>query len=100
MSVCVIIKLKANPADLAALFTSQHDVFVDVSQEGRRQGAAHHLFAAGDGEVVIVDEWPSAEAFEGFFHGEERVAKLMADGGVQGAPEISIYEILDSPDRF
>jgi hypothetical protein len=100
MSVCVVVKLKADRANLEGLFFSQHDVFVDVSQDGRRQGAVHHLFAASDGEIIIVDEWPSAEAFERFFHGDERIAKLMADGGVHGAPEVSVYEILDSPDRF
>ncbi len=100
MSVCVVIKVKADRAALEGLFSSQRDVFVDVSQEGRRQGAVHHLFAAGDGEIIIVDEWPSAEAFENFFHGEERVAKLLADAGVQAQPEIAVYEILDSPDRF
>jgi hypothetical protein len=53
-----------------------------------------------DSEVVIVDEWPSAEAFKSFFNGQPRVGELRAEAGVQGPPEVIVYEILDSPDRF
>ena len=30
-------------------------------------GAIHHRFGIGDGFVLVVDEWESAEQFEAFF---------------------------------
>jgi heme-degrading monooxygenase HmoA len=100
MSVTVIVRMKADPANLKKLFESNRNDFVETSAAGRKAGATHHHFAAGDGEVVIVDEWDTAESFQAFFNNTPVIAELMKAGGVQGEPEISIFETLDSPDRF
>ena len=65
----------------------------------KKAGAIHHQFVAGDGEVLVVDEWDSAESFEKFFS-DPRIAGLMQSAGVAGPPEISVFQVMDSPDRF
>ena len=100
MSVVIIAKLHADPAKLEELFTSKKDVFQSVSGVGRSAGAVHHQFLAGDGEVLIVDEWPTAEAFHAFFGSQPEIADLMAQAGVEGPPEVSVYRVMESPDRF
>jgi len=50
--------------------------------------------------VVVMDEWESQEAFEKFFNGNEEVAKIMQDMGVQSEPEIHFYRPLDTGDQF
>jgi heme-degrading monooxygenase HmoA len=100
MATFVIIRLNADPVKLEGLFTERAADFTAIADVGRASGAKHHQFLKGDGEVVIVDEWDSAQQFQSFFHGETGVAELMAAAGVEGPPEISVYEILDSPDRF
>jgi hypothetical protein len=48
---------------------------------------------------MIVDEWGDAASFERFFD-HPAIAGFMAETEVEGPPEVSIFEVLDSPDRF
>ena len=99
MAVCVIVRLKVDPTRMKKLFADRAEELRAVRVEAQGAGAAHHFFAAGDGEVIIVDEWDSAASFEKFFD-NPTVGGFMAETGVQGPPEVAIYELLDSPDRF
>jgi len=100
MSVIVIARLKADPAKFEDLIARRGAELPAISQRGKAAGAIHHQFVAGDGEVLIIDEWDDAEHFGAFFGGQPEIAELMADGGVEGPPEVSIYRVLDTPDRF
>jgi heme-degrading monooxygenase HmoA len=100
MSVCIIVKLKVDPANMAKLFAERANELKAVSEQGKAAGAIHHFFAAGDGEVIIVDEWDSADSFQKFFQSNTTIPEIMQSAGVQGAPEFSFYESMDSPDRF
>jgi quinol monooxygenase YgiN len=101
MSVFVIARMQVEPANLEKLFTERPEVFKKVSEEAKQVGALHHRFVAGDGEVLIIDEWNDAESFQKFFSSQPDIADLMASAGVQGPPEVSIYRPLDdAPDLF
>jgi heme-degrading monooxygenase HmoA len=80
-------------ADNAARITA-------ISQDGKSKGAIHHQFAVGDGFILVVDEWESPEAFQGFFEGNEEIEAVVRDSGGQGQPEVTIAEALDTPDKF
>jgi quinol monooxygenase YgiN len=99
VSACVIVKLKVDPEKFKALFENRPDELRAVSEEAKTLGALHHFFAGKEGEVVIVDEWDESDSFLSFFD-NPTVADFMKDVGLEGAPEVEIYEILDSPDRF
>ena len=57
-----------------------------------RLGAIHHTFAAGENELIVVDEWDTAESFQAFFNGNPKVEKVTADIGVQGPPTVEVFE--------
>jgi len=99
MAVCVIVRLKVDPIRMKTLFAERADELRTVRAEAQRAGAVHHFFAAGDGAVIIVDEWDSAASFEKFFD-NPTIGGFMAETGVEGPPEVAVYELLDSPDRF
>jgi hypothetical protein len=93
------------PADADALRRSveqNREMFMGIAQRAQERGAIHHDFYADNGEIVVVDEWPSAEDFQAFFEAEgESIGKLMADAGVQGEPgPPSFYEKLSLGDEF
>ncbi len=46
-----------------------------------------------------MDEWDSAETFQGFISSDEVVA-VIGEMGAQGEPVVDITEAVDSPDRF
>ena len=100
MSVIVIGKFKADPGVLKKVFSERAADFTAVSEEAKGVGALHHLFAAGDGEVIIIDEWDNAASFQKFFESNTVIPQIMQAAGVQGPPEFSFYESMDSPDRF
>ncbi len=100
MSVVVIVRLKVDPANFDDLVARRGHEMPEISQRGKAAGAIHHQFVAGDGEVLIVDEWDDADHFGEFFANQPEIADLMADGGVEGPPAVSIYRVVDTPDRF
>jgi hypothetical protein len=46
----------------------------------------------------VIDEWPDAESFQRFFDSQPDIPRVMQEGGVRGAPQISFYRKLDTPD--
>jgi heme-degrading monooxygenase HmoA len=93
--------MKVDPAALRKLFESQPDVFQSIAEKAKTVGALHHRFLAGEDQVLIVDEWESAEAFQEFFSSEQEIAALMAEAGVKAPPEIQVWQpMTDAPDTF
>ena len=100
MSVVVIGRLEVDPAKFYAVTESRKDVFEKVAAIAKSAGAIHHQFLVGDGEVVILDEWDTAASFRKFFAENTDIPGLMQEAGVQGPPDIMIYETTPSPDKF
>ena len=100
MSVFMILRLKGDP-DVFERYGNEHgDQLRRIADAARAAGATRHAFAGGDGEILVIDEWPDAEAFQGFFESQTEIPQLLADAGVEGPPQISIYRKLDTPDVF
>jgi quinol monooxygenase YgiN len=97
MSVIVIGRFNADPAKMAAVFNSREKDVLAVTDDARTRGALRHRFAADNGQVLVVDEWESAEAFFEFFASQATVADLMREVGVQGEPQFSVYPLIDAP---
>jgi|SRR5688572_22637351 hypothetical protein len=100
MSVYVILRLKGDP-DAFERYANEHgDLMVRIADAGRAAGATRHAFAAGDGEILVIDEWPDPESFQGFFESQTEIPQLIQDAGVEGPPQITFYRKLDTPDAF
>ncbi|HEY1489181.1 MAG TPA: hypothetical protein VGF84_23950 [Micromonosporaceae bacterium] len=101
MSVVVVVRIPGSPDSLESYANGPGaEVMPRVAALGRSAGATRHLFAGGDGEIVIVDEWPDEQSFQSFFNGQPEVADIMRDAGATGAPQISVYRKLNTPDAF
>jgi heme-degrading monooxygenase HmoA len=100
MSVYMSLRVKADPARLEQVARDNPDTLLAIAERAKGQGAIHHTFAAADGEVVVMDEWESEEAFQRFFESDPEVPKLMEQAGASGAPEISFYRPLRLGDDF
>jgi hypothetical protein len=100
MSIFMILRVPGNPDALEQYANANADMMQRIAEAGRAAGATRHAFAGGDNEILVIDEWPSAEAFQQFFDTQPEIPRLMQEGGAQGAPEISIYRKLDTPDEF
>ena len=100
MSVYMSLRVKAD-ADKMERFAQEHeDLMHKITDRAKSLGCIHHTFAAENGDVIVMDEWESREAFEKFFNDNADVAKIMQDVGVQSEPEIHFYRPLQTGDQF
>ena len=100
MSVIVIGHMTVDPANLEQLWSERRADFEAVAEAARGAGATHHQWGFGQGEVVIIDEWPDAATFNRFFESQTKLGELMQAGGVQGPPTFEILEARVGPDTF
>ena len=100
MSVFMIMRMPGDPDGFEQYSNANAEMVHRIAAEAKAAGATRHAFAGGDGEVLVIDEWPNAEAFQRFFDSQTEIPKFMQEAGVQGSPEISVYRKLDTPDTF
>jgi hypothetical protein len=100
MSVLVTMKFQGDTAVFRQALADRAEEFVKVAELGRSSGAIHHRFGVGDGFVLVVDEWESADDFQRFFSAPELQAFIGSAGAAPVPPEITITEAIASPDEF
>lgn len=101
MSVIITTKVSGDTSVFAKSLEERADEYRQWAKRGKEAGALHHRFALGDGFVLVIDEWESADAFQKFFGDPEIQAFIGSVGGDPNiAPEITIGEAIDSPDMY
>ncbi|HLY34850.1 MAG TPA: hypothetical protein VKQ07_09985 [Jatrophihabitantaceae bacterium] len=101
MSVLVTVKMNGDVDTFRRALSERSGEFVKISSRGRESGAVHHQFGIGDGYVLVVDEWDSAEQFQAFFSDPELQQFIGEVGGDTSAPpEITVVEAVASADKF
>ena len=101
MSVLIVGKMSGDVAAFRTALAERGDEFAAWAEKAKAVGAVHHRFGVGDGYVLIVDEWGSAEQFQGFFGDPELQAFVASAGGDPSAPpDITVAEAISSPDEF
>ena len=101
MSVLVTVKISGDSNAFQKALTERGDDFKKIGDRSRDVGAIHHRFGIGDGFVLVVDEWETAEQFQQFFNDPELHAFIGSVGGEPSSPpEITITEAASSPDEF
>jgi hypothetical protein len=96
----MILRVAADPDNFEQYANANAELMRRIAGDGQAAGATRHAFAGGDGEILVIDEWPSAEAFQAFFGSQTEIPGLMQAAGAQGEPQISFYRKLDTPDAF
>jgi quinol monooxygenase YgiN len=100
MSVLVVVDVTGDTMTFQKALADRADEFVAVSDRAKEMGAIHHRFGIGDGHIVAVDEWETAEAFQAFF-GDPKMQEFVGSIGAEaGPPQITITEAIPSPDEF
>jgi hypothetical protein len=100
MSLLVIGKFQGDTAKFRQSITDRAEEFAKYGEMGRAAGAIHHRFGIGDGFVLVVDEWESAEQFQQFFSDPELQAFIGSIGAAPAPPELTIAEAIASPDQY
>jgi heme-degrading monooxygenase HmoA len=100
MSVIIMMRFQTDPDSFKQYAEENAEQLKGITDHAREHGVIHHRFLAGDGELIVGDEWESEQGFRDFFEHDEEIPKVMAAVGVQAQPEISVFRPLDTPDAF
>jgi heme-degrading monooxygenase HmoA len=98
MTVLMLLRVKADARRLEEIARTDPDRLLSISRRGESRGVTRHRFFATDDEVFVVDEWPTAEAFQQFMADSPEIQALMADAGATEAPSITFARKLDLGD--
>lgn len=96
MSVLITMKVAGDVSQFRRWIENE-DQLREVADRSKAAGAIHHRFGIGDGFVVVVDEWDTAEHFHEFIAG---IQDVFAEAGAQAAPEVTITEAVSTADEF
>jgi quinol monooxygenase YgiN len=101
MSVLVTGKFQGDTANFRQALSERAGEFAKIADMARAEGGIHHRFGVGDGFVVMVDEWETAEHFQRFFSQPDLQAFISSVGAATGqTPEITVTEAIASPDQY
>jgi hypothetical protein len=100
MTVLVTVKVKGDTEKFRQSLIDRADEYARIAAMARPAGALHHRFGVGDGYVMILDEWASAEDFQGFFSNPDLQAFIGSVGGDPTSQEVIVSEAIASPDQF
>lgn len=101
MSVMMGLRLTVDPQQFEQAASENGPLLESIVQRAKQAGAIHHQFYAGDGEVLVVDEWPDRASFEGFFDAaSDDIGSLMGRAGVTNQPQPLFWRPMDTADKF
>ena len=100
MSVIVTVLTKGDPKAVEEYAAANRDAMQEIIDSAKSHGVMAHRFYGGDGEVLVIDEWPSGENFQTFFsENSDRIGPIMQAAGAQGPPEVNIWTKLETGDE-
>ncbi|WP_427889262.1 hypothetical protein ACQHIV_38495 [Kribbella sp. GL6] len=99
MSVLMTMRVTGDPAAIEKLGADNGALFQGVVADATSRGLISHHFYGSKSEVLVVDEWPDEESFQGFFeHSGSQIQEIMAKAGVTAEPEPEFWRHLEVGD--
>lgn len=101
MSVMMGMVIEADPARFEQVAKDNRELLDSIAERAKQAGAIRHQFFAGDGNVLVADEWPDEASFLGFYESAgPDIGTLMGQAGVTTQPTPRFWRPLDTPDTF
>ncbi len=100
MAVLMTLRVTGDVEQLEALWKEDPEMFRTVGERAKAAGAVHHCFWKGNGEILVVDEWPDEQAFYAFFSGSPEVPQIMGRAGVTVEPQPEFWQRAAVDDAF
>ena len=82
------LRIAVDPERLLQVIRADPDRLAGIAKQAKQAGAIHHRFYGNTdgGEILVVDEWPDAESFMGFFEEMHEIGPMMAEAGMTEGP--------------
>jgi quinol monooxygenase YgiN len=99
MGVLVVMTVPGDTAQFESFVAGNRELVEELTEKAKSSGCLAHRFGVGDGEVVVVDEWESADKFQAFFASPD-IQSVMGQMGAQGEPRITFADAKGFPGEF
>jgi hypothetical protein len=101
MSTIVIAKYRANIAAFQKLIESHPADLIAVARARRERGCISHRYAVSDGDLYVIDEWPSADTYnEQWPNDRGWPHELAVEIDAMEPPEITYLHVVPDPGSF
>jgi hypothetical protein len=99
MSVIMTLWGHGDPDKIEEFAAGHKEHMQSIVERAKEHGLIAHRFYGGEGQILVVDEWPDAESFQRFFASVEGdVAPIMQAAGVTEEPSVSFWRKLETHD--
>jgi heme-degrading monooxygenase HmoA len=99
LSVLMTLRVAGDGTKIEALASEDPSLLQKIVDRAKEHGLISHRFFGTEDEVLVVDEWPSPEAFQSFFDASPEIRGVMDRAGVTSQPEIKFWRKLDTKDE-
>ncbi len=101
MTVLMTFRVKGDIARLEQLAAESPDTLPSIGEKAKQFGViSHRFYGNDDGEIMVLDEWESAEGFQRFFESSPEIPQLMGSVGVTDQPEVKFWRKLETHDEI
>ena len=102
MSVIMVLQMDGDPAKFEEYAAANPEKMSGIRDRAVERGLiAHRFFADDNGHVLVVDEWPDRETFEGFFgETQQEIGPMLQEVGVTGEPQPQFLRVLETHDKY
>ncbi|MDQ6945515.1 MAG: hypothetical protein M3256_04420 [Actinomycetota bacterium] len=101
MSVMVLLHFHvADIAKAKQTIASRAALLEEITEDSKKLGARHHRFLESNGQLIVLDEWESAEGFQRFFESNPKVQQISQEAGIAGPPAIEILSPVEAAGTF
>jgi quinol monooxygenase YgiN len=98
MSVIMTMTMPGDPQALERFAAEHEDAVRAIADQAKERGLIAHRFYGTEGQIMVADEWPDEESFQGFFESTRAEIQQMMEGIVLGEPEIVFWRKLETHD--
>jgi quinol monooxygenase YgiN len=98
VSVLMTLRVAGDATKVEAAAAQDPALLQGVIERAKGLGVISHHFYGNEGTILVIDEWPSEEAFHTFFDETPEIAQIMQAAGVTSEPEVTFWRKLDTND--
>ena len=99
MGVLVVMTVPGDTAQFESFAAANKELIEELAEKAKTAGCTSHKFAVGEGQMIVADQWESAEQFQAFI-GSPEIQQVMGQMGATGAPQITVGDAKGFPGEF
>jgi hypothetical protein len=101
MSVIMTLWSEGDPAGIEGYAAENPDKLREILDHAVEHGLIGHRFYGGEGQIMVIDEWPDEQSFLDFFtHMGPQIQPIMEAGGIRDEPQPVFWRKLETNDDY